>query len=1308
MFLSVPAQNFRFDHLGIENGLSHVTINDIYQDELGRMWFATRDGLNCYNGSEMRVFKPVPGDTTSLSMSNIRTISGDGNGKLYIQSLGAITVFDMKRETFRDILKGGNNAIGKGNDTTMWIYSKNKLCLYKNTTDRIEPVYEFDNKFTYAYFVYEATNKTCWIGTNNGLYCIDSNRNMKSFFSGSVIRAIHEDKKQNLWICTADKGLFKFSINGELIKNYRYDVNNPSSIVSDFVRAICEDNQGYIWIGSQFGLCRLNPDTDKSQTFLSYPEDPWSLRSKSILSLKMDKQGSVWIGTYFGGVSYLNPESQTFKYYHAKPGGLPFNIVGKFAEDKNGIIWICTEGGGIASYNPQTEQFKSFDLKGKNFKEIYYDKDNHCLWLGTHVAYLVKFDITTLKSIVFDGDTSDPKKRFGPNIMGIEKYADTLLMSTSRGIMAYNPKTGNVERFGGDNLVYQVTATTIDSKNRLWIGTESEGLISYDLKTTDISYFRSDSKDGTNLSADNINTIYEDKEHNIWIGTNGFGLNLYQPETNDFKVFTKEQHGLLDNSVVAISESKDGTLLVGTSAGLSTFSVKNKVFTNYQYSNGFPLTTINESSLFVSKSGDIYIGGVTGMAVFAEQDLQHISKPFSIQFTKLYVDNQEVKQGDETGLLNETLSYVDKIKINPGYSVFSIGFTTDNYIKAYQDEVQYRLKGYESQWLDAKFGGMLTYTNLSPGNYVLELRVKSFPETVKSLEIAILPPFYKTWYAYLLYILLFAGLFYWFIRQSKTRFYLKTSLEFEKKEKEKNEEYIQSKLRFFTNISHEFRTPITLIVGQTENLLQSHSIHPSIYNKILNIHKNASNLGGLINELLDFRKQEQGHLQLKITQVNFIEFLKEIYITFSDYANNNNILFNFQRTSDKIDLWLDVEQMQKVMNNLLSNAFKFTPRGGSIIISVEETTDDVIFSVSDTGQGILPDKIDLIFDRFYQTEQADNITGTGIGLALAKGIVQAHSGKIKVGSNIGQGTTFFVTIKKGDAHYPENVVRLKNRKEIYDYKWNSIDKEFVEEVKKSQQESGAAQCTLLIVEDNKDIRELLKDILEPIYKVEIAVDGLDGLEKVRKIQPDIVISDIMMPGISGIELCAKMKSNFDTCHIPIILLTAKTAVEHKFEGWQIGADDYITKPFDLKLLILRCNNLVNSRKLLQAKYARQNDLSGQQVATTAIDMEFIKKATALVENNLDDSEFNIDVFAREMGLGRTTLFNKIRGITGLTPNNFISNIRLKKAADLLLNNPELNISDIAYTLGFSSPRYFNKCFKDLFGYSPVEYRKNSN
>ncbi|WP_163174454.1 two-component regulator propeller domain-containing protein [Bacteroides sp. 51] len=1301
-YLLIPAflsgNNFLFEHLGVDDGLSHVTVNCAYQDELGMIWFGTRDGLNKYDGNEVKTFKQIYGDATTTNSTIIKTIVGDGNGYLYFQTPMAVIRFDIKKETFNTLLDEGNGALAIGKNG-IWIGVKSKLYLYNSRNEELKLVHTIkDASFN---SIFESSDQVCLLGTNSGLYTLDANNTLSKFIPASIVNAVYEDRNKNIWICTHANGLVKMCKN-EIVKYYTHQSNNPKSIVNNSVRTICEDDFGYLWIGSQFGLSRMNIMAEEFQTYTHDVANRGSLTSNSVMNLFKDRQGTIWISTFFGGVNYMNPEDQKISYYYQSPKGLPYPIVGKFTEDKNKLIWITTEGGSsIASFNPQTTEFVSYSIPGNNYKEIYYDSSEHCLWLGTHLYEIIRFDIATQKTIVYKSDINDPSNYFGRHIWAIRPYDNKLVIGSTIGVRLYDPETRKSTHFLPE-INTLVTSMIIDSHNKLWVGTEKKGLFCYDLNHKALFHYTNKNDATNSLSSNSINCIIEDKKQQIWVGTNGGGLNLFRPDSNDFQVYTQEKDNLIDNTITALAASMTNHILIGTNVGVSSYDMDKDKFSNYSYKNGFPLSTINEGSLFVSSQGDIFAGGVTGMVMFSEDDLQPIRKPFNIQFTKLYINNKEISQGDAPAVLSSSVPYVDQINIQPRTSAFSICFTTDNYIKSFQDDVEYRLYGYESEWMDAQFGRMLTYTNLNPGEYLLELRAKDFPEITKQMKIIVEPPFYRTWLAYLVYILILAAIIYWVLKQMKARFNLRTSLELEKKEKEKNEEITQAKLRFFTNISHEIRTPITLIMGQTEHLLQSFNVPPMVYNKIMNINKNANNLYALINELLDFRKQEQGYLQLKISYLNLVELIEEIYLTFKEYASNNQITFNFEKDLDEAFVWIDKEQMQKVINNLLSNAFKYTPKGGAITLSVRSVKDTISFSVTDTGQGIELSKMERIFDRFFQADFSNKISGTGIGLALAKGIVEAHSGCIKVKSELNKGSTFTVSLKTGDAHFDANVIR--KAAEVAVVNDSDLEPEFVEEMLKSSG-NETERSRIVIVEDNEDVRNLLEEVLSPLFMVETAVDGEDGLQKARELLPDLIISDIMMPKMSGIDLCSMIKNNLDTCHIPVILLTAKTAVEHKFEGLRLGADDYIVKPFDLKLLILRCNNLINSRKILQTKFIQQPTLADLNIATTAIDQKIIEKATKVVEQNLSNSDFNIDIFASKMGLGRTSLFSKIKGVTGLTPNNFILNIRLKKSSEMLLNNPELNISEIAFSLGFSDARYYNKCFKSLFGYTPSEYRK---
>jgi signal transduction histidine kinase/DNA-binding response OmpR family regulator len=644
--------------------------------------------------------------------------------------------------------------------------------------------------------------------------------------------------------------------------------------------------------------------------------------------------------------------------------------------------------------------------------------------------------------------------------------------------------------------------------------------------------------------------------------------------------------------------------------------------------------------------------------------------------------------------------------------MFSIYFSTSNYIPANQDELYYRLEGFSTQWNKIyRNQSVITYTNLDPGTYTLVLKSSRAGVKEARIVIHILPPWYRTWWAYLLYLIILGSLSWYLITDYKTRIRLGESLKYEKKHTEDVEELNQSKLRFFTNISHEFRTPLTLIIGEIELLMQSRSFTPSMYKMILGIYKSCNQLQDLITELLDFRKQEQGHMKIKVAPHNIVSFLYENYLLFDEYAAGKQINIIFNKAEDDIEVWFDQRQMQKVINNLLSNAMKHTRPNDSISITVSKEDKEVKIMVSDSGEGIDAKEIERIFDRFYQTERLDSLNtgaGTGIGLALTKGIIELHHGSIEVESELGKGTSFIISLPLGKAHFREDQIAAESN----NVQQISIDKKeelTVEEPIEIDEEIKARikDARILIVEDDESIRHMLDSIFKAYYQTTLAVDGEDAWEKIQEEEPDIILSDVVMPRMSGTELCRKIKGEFNTCHIPVVLLTARTAVEHTVEGLKLGADDYITKPFNVNILISRCNNLVNSRRILQEKFSKQPQMSAQMLATNPIDKKMLDQATAIIEQHLDDPEFNVNIFAREMGLARTNLFAKLKAITGQTPNDFIQTIRLHRGALLLRNNPELNVTEISDQIGFSSSRYFSKCFKEIYHVSPLAYRNDT-
>ena len=612
-------------------------------------------------------------------------------------------------------------------------------------------------------------------------------------------------------------------------------------------------------------------------------------------------------------------------------------------------------------------------------------------------------------------------------------------------------------------------------------------------------------------------------------------------------------------------------------------------------------------------------------------------------------------------------------------------------------------------------GTTITYTNLPPGEYILRARPLAGKENLDEevhLNIHVSAPFYATVWAYFFYLLCLLGVMIAFIRFKTRQAALKSSLEFERKEKERIEELNQVKLRFFTNISHEFRTPLTLILGQIEVLMQM-DLGTTIYNRILRIYKNAWHMRNLISELLDFRKQEQGYLKLKVEEQNLVAFTRQIYMCFYEYAQKKEITYRFDNVEETISVWFDSKQLQKVIFNLLSNAFKYTPNKGSIRVEVRMLASQAIVSVCDTGVGIPEEHISKIFERFYQTDNSSSFTlGTGIGLALAKGIMNMHHGKIDVESTVGKGTKFTLSLPLGNRHFSdEEMATVESRESVIISEavpmlpFEQIMDVEEEKTKVQENIKEEDKPIILLVDDNEELLSMLEDLFLPIYKVYIAHDGREGLEMARQIQPDLIISDVMMPEMSGKELCYKIKTNVKLSHISVVLLTAQTSVEYVVEGLMFGADDYVTKPFNVKVLIARCNNLIKNKKRLIAHYAGKTIT--ESPVTEAInerDKELLAKCVNIIKENFENPAFDVTALASELCVGRSKLYMQFKQMTGLTPNEFILKIKLDEAMSLLKNHPELNISEISIRLGFSSPRYFSKSFKAFFGVAPQTVR----
>lgn len=1311
-------QSAYFEHLKVSNGLSHYSVNSLFQDEHGLIWIATRDGLNRYDGNEITVYKQIKGDTTALFGNNIRSVCGDKNGNLFMQCKSGLIAFDLRTEIFKTIRRQDVSTISYGNNN-LWFSSSDTIFSYQpNDAVKLKMHLLLMNKAMRVSAIHETTDQLLYVATNtSGLLVYDKNKKIVKRWNITDIVYLYEDSKRNVWVCTRFSGLYKIDFSGNLLA-YQHNPANPESLPDNFVRTICEDDFGNFWIGLYTGLCKMSAEQDKFSLYKYERHISHGLSNSSVWAILNDKQGTLWVGTYFGGIDLYNPKYSIFNYYGAysnTPNSLSSPVVGRIVEENTGNLWVGTDGGGLNYFDRKTNRFSSYmavenknSLSTNTIKSMWLDQKRQNLWIGTHLGGLNKLNLKTKQFTVFTHDPNNPKSIPNNNVREIVHLGDTLYLATQNSIGVFDLKTEQSSTLlfkDIDLSKRELPDIFIDSKKRLWIA-HSNNVYAYDFRTEKLMKF--------DLS-NNVLVFYEDSKQQLWAGTDGDGMYLFDEKRKELLPHDIFNQHLPSKYIIDIKESKGGYFYVSTNAGLVVVDIE---LQNAQVMNsviGFPLESLNENSIHITSKNEVFVGGINGLVSFQEKDLNIARVDYKVNITGIRVNNQRVQPGNSS-IIQQSLPYLNEIVLKPEHSVINILFSTTNYINVLKSDVEYQLIGFDDDWIDANYKQSITYTNLNPGNYQLKIRGKNaisnglFPE--KSITITVLPPFYKTTLAYFIYFLLVMALSIVFFRFYTSKIQLSTSLEYEKREKKHIELLNQSKLRFFTNISHEFRTPLTLIVNQIEIILQKGHVPQSIYSRLLNVMRNTNRMQKLITELIDFRKYEQGFMELKVSHNEIIPFLNQIFVSFKELAQAKEINYTFEFKASDLKIWFDESQMEKVFYNLLANAFKYTQNKGMITLRVEEIDYSVIVYVIDNGVGIDKKSVDLIFDRFYQAENSDTDfatqQGSGIGLALAKGVVYLHGGEIGVSSEPNQGSKFWVKLPMGDNYFSEDQkVNAQNKDELCLTETSISDPSFIEEIIVSQKNVDAQDSTILIVEDNDELLQVLANIFQPIYKVITASDGVEGMEKAAATQPDIILSDVMMPRMSGVEMCSKLKTNFETSHIPIVLLTAQTAADYVVQGLLTGADDYISKPFNLKVLVTRCNNLVNSRKLLQRKFAIEPETNPQLIATNSIDQQLLEKATTIVEKNIDNQNFDVNMFASEMWLSRTNLFNKLKGVTGQTPNDFILNIRLKKSIYYLLNMPHLAIADIAVHVGFGSTSYYIKKFHKLFGVTPAQYRKNS-
>lgn len=1329
----LAGQNTNFSHLTVNDGLSQNSILCIAQDARGFMWFGTRFGLNRYDAKRVTPYKKT-GQPGSILNNYVLSLLPDSKGNLWVGTRGGLNRYLPEQDKFEEIPFDSNPSVRnkyvhcllETPDKKIWAAVNNKIYIIDDPGKPVLRPFPLEVNPAVVRIIFRDRKDNIWVGTEKGLvkFSWQMHHYVRSRFIGDkedpqdlrneAVYGIVEEG-DNIWIGMLNGGLYRLDQRNGNYEHFAHE-KNRNSLINDHIRKLLLDGRGNLWIGTQEGISILNLNSGEFTSYSNNPLNDNSLSHNSVHSLYKDRSGAVWIGTFFGGVNSYIPLHTDFNICSNKTPlcKLNNNVISSIIEDNNGNLCIGTEGGGLNVINKQTGDvsYLTNDLHnsgsiGSNLvKTIYKDADGK-IWIGTHGGGINLLQTSgntySFKKYAYSGSlpenpgleisciSEDSKGLLwvGTEIKGLKPFIKR------NGVFVYDSNYAAVLRplaTASINCLYET------SGKKLWIGTSS-GLYILDNKELQLI---------ADTRSQYINCITEDRNHSIWIGTDNEGLLQYSLDGTRSLAYLATD-GLADNNVSGILCDEQNCLWISTGNGLNKFNQQTKTFSTYNKYDGLAGNAFNYKACYKATDGKMYFGGYDGLTSFYPSSIQSNNVAPAITFSTLSVGGSPIRPS-RNGILERSMEFTTRIKLNYDQNIFSVGFSVLNFIKPAKNQYAYKLEGLDNSWIYTS-APEANFANLPPGTYTLSVKgsnndgVWSNPS---SLEIIILPPFWKTWWAYVIYAILLL-----------TAIFLITRFLYLRELYKRNTQLTQLKLNFFTNISHEIRTHLSLILGPAERLIKSSSDRPDDKAKLQTIKSNSESLLQLMNELLDFRKAETGHLPLHVSGNNLIAFTDVVYTSFLEAAAAKEIRLHFHYSKESIELWFDKEQMEKVLFNLLSNAIKFTPKNGSIDLKVEEDDNDVTLSVSNSGDGIAEESLPRLFDNYFQDSNGgQQHSGYGIGLALSRSIIDLHGGSIRVSSTPDSGvgnfiTCFSIKIKKGNSHFTAEQLTTPGKSPAMQRMPEVITQQ--DAVNYHENGSGHPKETVLIVEDNKAIRLLIKEALQQYYITMESPDGLTGWNDALEHIPDLIISDVMMPGMDGFTLCAKLKSDIRTSHIPVILLTAKNTIENQISGLQTGADIYLTKPFSAEVLELQVRNLLASKERLQAYFREKlspRNASGSPEQATAditdgvsmhpLDEAFIKSMIEISEANLEDPAFGVAMLSKMAAMSQPVLFKKIKAITGKTANDFVKSIRLKKACQLLLEN-RYTVYEIAYKIGYENSKYFSREFKKEFGCTPSEY-----
>lgn len=1320
--IAAQAQPFAFHHLTVENGLSQNAVLSIGQDHQGFIWAATSNGLNRYDGYRFKVYQHRATDSNTLSSNSILSILSDSRKNLWIGTYNGLNKYLPGPDRFQRIkppVKAPLTYFCVYEDKKGIIWAGTNAGLYRiNTADNDKPeLVDFAAQGNAASWsvrsVLEDRSGNFWVGTSTGLFRIRKSgtiADIKYFqhhsqdaasLSSDFITAIEEDRQGRIWIGTHTNGLNQYDSRTDQFKRFLHQ--GPGTIIHNNIRKLLLDKDGRLWVGTQEGISILDEQGKLHHSYQQDDNDPESLSQNSVYSLFEDRTGNIWVGTYFGGLNFTYAVNTPFSIIRKKDQGswLNNNVISSIVEDEKKNLWIGTEGGGLNYYNRSNGTFKSYKHSpgdpgslGSNLVKVVYRDWQGKIWAGTHGGglnlydpeknefqkYLFKQNDAVLLNEEVVGIYEDSKGRFWVGTT----FGIKLFHKVAEGLEALNtPLTFQAPFNTTANAFYE------DDKHRLWAAC-SDGL------------YMLEGEQFRKISADLVNCIHQSKQSQLWFGMQQGGLASFDESTQQLKYFNRPEK-IGNRNILGILEDEQQNLWLSSDKGLLKFNPRQDLLQLFTVSDGLAGNAFNNKSFFRDSKGEFFFGGFNGITCFFPEKIQSNQKAGNIVITGVKLFNGPVEPGDASGLLKENISSTAVITLKHNQDILTMEFALLNFIKSNKNTYAYKLEGYDKDWLYTN-SPSASYTNLPSGDYTFLVRGANndgvWSET-SSIKVNVLPPFWLTWWAYSLYILAAGGIVFLALRYFLLGALLK-----------KEEELHQVKLNFFTNISHEIRTHLTLIMAPVERMLDTDDTTSFFRQQLNSVRQNANRLLKLVNELMDFRKAETGNLKLLVHEQDLMPFLEEVYNSFRDICIQKKISASLISNADSIPLFFDAEQLEKVFFNLLTNAIKFTPENGHIWMEVKEKDKEVIISITDDGRGIAPEYLDKVFTNFFQVDDhGHQNTGYGIGLALSKNIAELHKGSIRAESGTDNvtgtnRTSFIVSLQKGNNHFTHEL--LKDAGNLHTDETNKQSGP----VQKpgAMQNNLPGRSSVLIVEDNPELRTMIRDTFSANYYVWEATDGEEGLDMATTQLPDIIISDVMMPKMDGIELCYRLKTDERTSHIPVILLTAKSTQNDQVTGLETGADMYLTKPFSNRILELNVRNLLAAREKLKQLFLQQvsaynvapQSAPVQLTALNTVEQEFLQRVIQIVEENMDHPDFGVDMLSRKVAMSAPILYKKIKAVSKMSVNDFVKSLRLKKAAQLLLEK-QMTVYEVAFAVGYNDRKYFSQEFKKQFGKTPTEY-----